>query len=516
MIEMRIGRAWDGAAGDERPVLFALAALVALAVALYWPSMESLATLWSDPERRTYQHGYLLSAVVLWLLFRARSRIAAAAGPSSPALLGLVVLASLAWAVAWQARLQTLHVLLWPVALWAAAAAALGLRAGRVLLWPFGFFCFALPVWDALVPLLQSATVRANQALAALVGMPVIIEDRLIHIPAGSFEIAGGCSGLNYLVVGLAIAALLGEINRDSIRRRAYLIALGGGLALVSNWLRVFIIIYAGHLSDMTHYLVRVDHYKWGWALFSVVLVAFFLYVRRLPPSAGAPRPPAHTPARAVRPHAVMLTAAVAALSLGPLLTGWPGHFRAGSVEPVGTPSTDGIRLADIGSWHAGPALGAWVPVFPGADAESLVEFTRGPLRVTAYSATYRSQEQGREMIGYDSRVQGRRTGKLVPQEKAFLRTDPGLAFRTAEWRDELGSRAILWWTYQVGSKRFTSDLAAQLWYGLSSLWSAPAATILVLHADCRPDCEQAQGALREFSSAASPQLLDVAADTGN
>ena len=51
------------------------------------------------------------------------------------------------------------------------------------------------------------------------------------HVPAGSLEIAGGCSGLHFFIVGVAIAALYGELNRDSLRTRVQLVALAALLA---------------------------------------------------------------------------------------------------------------------------------------------------------------------------------------------------------------------------------------------------------------------------------------------
>lgn len=516
MSATRVSSAPVAALDINRPVAIALAALLLLAIWLYWPSIAALAKLWSHPERRTYQHGYLISAIVLWLLYRSRGRISAAAGPQAPALILAALLIGLCWAVAWQAGLRAVHVLLWPAALWCAAAGMLGVAAGRLMLWPFAYFYFGLPVWDALIPSLQAVTVYANQAMALLVGMPVVIDGTLIHIPAGSFEIAGGCSGLNYLVVGLAIAALLGEINRDSWRRRAYLIALGGMLALISNWLRVFIIIYAGHLSDMTHYLVRVDHYKWGWVLFAFVLVFFFAYTRRLPPSQEAPVL-ASSPAR--RPGSLQLAAAMAAvlaLALGPLLTVLPGQLRAGRGSGSDATNLRGIGLNDIGSWKAGAAVGDWTPEYPGADAESLVEFLRGDDRITVYAAGYLTQSQGRELIGHDSRIQGRAVGRLARTGRQLAASSPPIQMAEAEWRGDYGGRALLWWTYQIDTQQFAAGLPAQLWYGIRSLWSRPVSAIVALHAECLPDCEQARRALKAFSAEAMPELLAAAVNVSD
>jgi exosortase A len=495
-------------------VLLVVAALVLAAVAAFWPSMEAIAALWSHPERRTYQHGYLIAALALWLLFRSRGQLVAATSAPVPALLALAAAGSICWLVAYRAGLQAVHVLLWPVVLWAAMTGALGLRAGRILLAPVAFLYFALPVWDALIPLLQQGTVLANRLLGTVFGVPMLIEDTLVHIPEGSFEIAGGCSGLNYFIVGIAIAGLLGEINGDSARRRLLLLAISGALAIASNWLRVFIIIYAGHVTDMTHYLVRVDHYNFGWVLYAFVLGVFFLIVRRLPDSNPERAAPGNRSA-AMSPRMPAALAALAGLALGWMVSVTADLGQARDNADNGQAGRRDIDDVRFGPWQPGPAMGDWVPVFPGADAESLVDFTREGERIGVYTATYLRQAQGRELIGHDSRVQGSGSGRLAMHNVRAIAGAIPMEAIEAEWRSASGSRALLWWTYRVGSSEFTSGLRAQLWYGLASLWSEPVSAVVAMRAECRPDCEQARSSLQEFAAEALPAMLTAASRTG-
>lgn len=499
---------------SQRP-LVVLALLVAVALAAFWPSISALTELWSHPERRTYQHGYLIAAIAFWLLFRERQQIASAAGRPSPGLLIVASAGAVAWAVAWNAGLQVVHFLLWPAILWAAIAGALGWQAGRALAPPVAYLYFAMPIWDALTPGLQSATVLANQVLAMMVGMPVLIEGNLIHIPEGSFEIAGGCSGLNYLVVGLAIAALLGEVNRDRVGRRLLLIAIGGGLAIASNWLRVFIIIYAGHVTDMDHYLVRVDHYNFGWVLYAFVLALFFYIARKLPESRIAAGPDFQQEPSAVGQSLVPGMIAFVILVLGPGLAGTVRLAGTGEVEKSTGVGVSQIELPQALEWRPAPASGEWVPIFAGADAESLVEFSRGEFRVTAYTATYLRQAQGRELIGHGSRIGGNAAGRLTQSRVRLAATEPAISAMEAQWRSAGGASALIWWTYRIGSRDFTNGLRAQLWYGLASLWSEPVSAVVALRSECRPDCGQARLVLQDFAEDALPELLAAASRTG-
>lgn len=502
--------------GASRRPLVVLALLVMVALAAFWPSISALMELWSHTERRTYQHGYLIAAIALWLLYRERRRIAEVVEGPSPVLLVFAAVGGVAWAIAWNAGLQAAHILLWPAILWAAATGAVGLRAGRVLARPLVFLYFAMPIWDALIPGLQAATVLANEMLSALIGMPVLIDGNYIHIPEGTFEIAGGCSGLNYLIVGLAIAALLGEINRDRPRRRLLLIAIGGALAIASNWLRVFIIIYAGHVTDMDHYLVRVDHYNFGWVLYAFVLLLFFYIARKLPELPVATSANLHSVSQPHGPRAVPVAAAIIALCTGPLLAGSIRLTDAGADARNYTGGVGLLEVEDATQWRSAPAIGDWVPIFPGADAESLVEFSRDEQRITAYTATYLRQSQGRELIGHDRRIEGNGPGRLAVSSTRLVASVPATAVVEAKWRSTGGSSALIWWAYRIGSRDFTDGLRAQLWYGLASLWSEPVSVVVALRAECRPDCDRARLSLQEFAVDALPDLLASASRTGD
>jgi exosortase/archaeosortase family protein len=98
--------------------------------------------------------------------------------------------------------------------------------------------------------------VHVVRAALRLTGVPSYFSGELVQIPAGVFEIQGGCSGLHYFIVGLAVAVLLGELRRDPWRTRLRWVLVGGALALASNWVRVYTIILAGHLTHMQSYLV--------------------------------------------------------------------------------------------------------------------------------------------------------------------------------------------------------------------------------------------------------------------
>ncbi|MCU0940270.1 MAG: EpsI family protein, partial [Burkholderiaceae bacterium] len=273
------------------------------------------------------------------------------------------------------------------------------------------------------------------------------------------------------------------------------------GLALLTNWIRVFIIIVAGHLTDMQHFLVKVDHYYFGWVLFSFVLVGYVFLASYLPRRSRETR---ETPSPATAGtggragSAVALT--VAALASGPVWALVQPH----AVTEVLPPPPD---VAGFGSPK--PSLGDWRPVFAQADEETLVEyFGESATTVAVYRAVYHSQRQGKELRGHGNSVTGTRYRELEAMSRE-VRTDVGsltVLERVIESDD--GRRRLVWSLYAVDGKPAAMGLTDQVAYGLRSLLGPPPASVIALSAECQPDCDRARTALEAVAGHALPVLL--------
>ncbi|MBM0106193.1 exosortase [Steroidobacter sp. S1-65] len=460
-------------------------AIVVLGLLLFWPTTASLIEHWEDTVRRTYTHGYLLVGIVLWLLWR--NRVLWADVPVRPSLLAFlgVLGAGVVWLIALRAALQIVHQVLLPLILFGAFVSCYGWQAGRRLSLTFALLYFAVPVWDVFTPLLQTASVVAVQFLLRVVSIPAFVSGNIFTLPAGSLEVADGCAGLHFFVVGLTIAALYGEINHDSLWTRIKLMAFAMVLAMLTNWVRIFIIAIAAQATDMQHYLVREEHYSFGWALFAVTLVAFFLVVRRWP---AAPEPQA--------------TAAVGA----PI--SWLGAALAGAgllFAPVWQHIDDNV-VADHAPAQALPNAmtgwsvardthSDWLPVFNGADVTERATFTRAGASVEAFAATYKNQHQGKELMGFGNSLEGEslHVSRRGGAEHPWLET---------EATDSLGERWLLWHSYRLDERWFDRPLALQIQYGIGALMGAPAASILAFRTPCKGvDCTDARATLQHFAA---------------
>jgi exosortase len=472
-----------------RPWLIALLACIVAGVC--WPGTEYIGAKWRDTSGTTYVHGWLILAVCIWLVLRSRRELAAAPARVSPIALLALAGAMVAWLLCYRASIESLEVAVQPLIFWLAVTGAFGWSVGRLLLFPVGYLYFAVPIWDP-VPL-QHLTLLAVRGMLALTGPAALITGDEVHLVNGTFLIEEGCSGLHFMIVGLAVAALYGELERDPWRTRVKQLALMAALALIANWVRVYTVIEAGYLTDMRSYLVRVSHYGFGWGVFAVALCIFFWLVPRFAAGAGAEARPAPAPPRAasVRPELAGLAVAVAIIVALPLLSA-----RVRSTESAPDPAPQSITAR--APWQAVPldVRSAWQPMFAGADRLQRYAFGNAQGEtVEVVEVLYGTQRQGAELVGETSSLFG---PALAAGDEQVVMSARG-AFREAEVIERSGLRSLVWWRFEVAGRNLTGQFTEQLLYGAYALVSNPPAGLIALRVACRADCDSARRTLRDF-----------------
>lgn len=238
-------------------------------------------TLWRHSfDDGTYSHSYLIPFIVLYLYYNlAKQKLLLF---STKVKLGKVLLLAISCYCLFITSSAQLSVGYWlSMLLVCLTSINLLFRFNWYLLFPTTLLIFIFPIWGALVPLLQNISTKAVTFIMGFSGIPIYVEEQFITIPAGVFEIAGGCSGLRYLIVSLAISSLFIFLYIQNIKRASLFLTVAIVGALLTNWIRITALIVIGDYTDMQSSLMT-DHNAFGWYIYMPFMILLFLWGNKL------------------------------------------------------------------------------------------------------------------------------------------------------------------------------------------------------------------------------------------
>ena len=385
---------------DLRRAAFAVAIAVAAILATYWGTAASIEAIWRRAE--TFAHGYVVIPIALWLLWRSRATLATVPlEPYWPAL-GAVAAFGAAWLVASTSGVLGLEQFALLFMIQAAVVAIVGLRFARAIAFPLLFLVFAVPFGEIFVPKLIDWTADFTVLALRATGIPVYREGNNFHIPSGAWSVIEACSGIRYLIAAMMGGILYAYLTYRSAWRRAAFILASILVPIVANWLRAYMIVMLGHLSN-NKLAVDVDHLIYGWIFFGVVILLMFwigsFWREGEPVSPSAPGATA-LPIGSVQPEAK--AGRLLAVTLAVVVAAFVWQPIGAAVDARHQPYAPALaRLSAATGWAPVDAFAPpFKPHYLGARAELEQGVASGPARVGLYVGYYDGQKQGDEMIG--------------------------------------------------------------------------------------------------------------------
>lgn len=227
-------------------------------------------------------HGLLILAVSLYLLWFHREELRNA--EIRPALLpGGVLLAGgcfmlLAGTFGFSLMVQFLSVI--PVLLGAVLLLG-GYSLFKILLLPVGYLLFFTGFMEKLLGSmsmdLQLMTARIATQFYRLTGIPVVLENSLIHLPHISLNVAPACSGVNHIVALVALAVPLAHLTQSAWIKKITLVLSAFVIGILVNGLRVALIgVYTFYFEGVDIHGPRETLYVSFIFFFGLVVLVFF------------------------------------------------------------------------------------------------------------------------------------------------------------------------------------------------------------------------------------------------
>ncbi|QCF26275.1 exosortase [Hydrocarboniclastica marina] len=474
------------------------AVLLAAFVAGTYPVLEKIGLRWMKFDE-AYSHGWMIFGVSLYLIVRAWRAHPPRVGfhPLWLVVLGVLVAVYTAAGLLYVEAVQ--QFLLVPMLLVIIATVAGWATMWRFLL-PVGVLVFAIPFWDYAAWPLQLITVEINKVLLSLWGIEFEVEGVLVFlIGVGAFEIAHGCSGLRYLIVAMALATVYSELNYRLWRNRILLFTFAVFLALLTNWIRVFVIIYQGYVTDMTSSLIN-EHDFFGWALFAGTLVPLFILAGRLERTPVQSQPSASTadsPRRPASPaKAGLVTLVATAILLAPLSV--LGGRDARLVQEKFSISLDAPENWSPLFQRQGRV---WEPKFSGEDHMNRFAWFRAEpgqgasmpdFYAASYILTYESQGPGKELIHDSNRMVDTRRWQPDGNFDLTVNGEPvsGMVLKDRA----TGDKAVVIYGFYVSGAWSSDPVGAKLLQLYSAINGRPDASLVAAAVHCG-ECDAREAA---------------------
>ncbi|WP_179105737.1 exosortase/archaeosortase family protein [Vreelandella utahensis] len=486
-----------------------LLALLGSTAGSWWLTMDR----WMKLDE-SYSHGFLLLAVSLFLTWQAWRRERPVVG-FYPLWLVPFVLGLAGYAIGDLLGVQALRQLALVPLILVGLAVLWGWRQLVPFLIPIGVLFFAMPVWDFISWPLQLMTTSVNQLLLGAYGVDFEVEGVFVYlIGIGAFEIANGCSGLRYLLVGMTLSALYGHLNLQRWSSRILLLVVGVAFSLMANWIRVFIIILAGYLTDMETSLIQ-DHDAFGWWVFAGTLVPLFLIARLIEGRPGEREAQVDdgdcAPAQPLRRHSDRWAMGVTvALPLVMVL-----FFSSSQAQVETRMQTYSLDPLSSESWAPlfQRQLADWRPHMKGTDRSLEKTFFRkdsgepGEDRVTGFVGlyTYKPQRGGHEAVMYGNRLYDR--GNWLPEKTFSVDAGDGIQWQglTLRRRGTDEQYLHLAYSYYVESFWETDEIRAKLAQLLGTFNARSDGSLMVVGIHCG-ECD-GQATVSEMAAEVRPEL---------
>ena len=491
------------------PALAAALAVVGILV-VHFGTVESIVAIWRRSE--TFAHGFVVVPICLWLLWRKRRELeATAAKPWYPAF-AIVALSGLVWLVMSIGDVIGVRQFALAFMLQAAIVGVAGLAVARVAAFPLAFLLFAVPAGEFLLPTLIDRTADFTVAALRLSGVPVYREANHFIIPSGAWSVVEACSGLRYLIASVMIGVIYGAVAYRSAGRRAAFIAASVLVPIVANWLRAYMIVMIGHLSD-NRLAVGVDHLIYGWLFFGVVMGLLFWV------GSFWSEPPLEAPVANVLPKpgdrqvpvSRFFAAALVAIAVAGV---WRPLFAA-IERPPSVGAAVIAPLAASGGFTSvqADALPEWTPNYGGHSTTLRQVFARNDVPVALYIAYYRDQKKGSELVTSANEL-------VMPHEKRWIehgrdrvdlkfdsRDVEAIRASIADQRDQLTAYRLFWVDGSVTGSAYVAK-ALLAWARLNG--RSGDAALVVTYARASATTDVALEAMR----ALSPEILRALAAT--
>lgn len=253
--------------------------IVGLLLLVYMPALIDLVTDWATDGN--YSHGFLVPIISGYLIWRKRKELAEL--EKSTHWLGLaIVLAGMILFILGNGASEyfTVRVSL-VITIFGLILYLYGKPTIRKSWFEIIFLFFMVPIpyviyFSATFPM-QLLASKITVSILNFIGMSVVRQGNIIHLPNQSLEVAEACSGMRSLISLLALGAIYAYLTQKRLSGKIILFLSTIPIAVLGNIFRVFLTAVIVYTSDLT-ITEGAPHFILGSSVFIVTIVLLFIF----------------------------------------------------------------------------------------------------------------------------------------------------------------------------------------------------------------------------------------------
>jgi len=253
---------------------------------IYLPAIIDLVADWYNDAN--YSHGFLVPVISFYLIWKdRRALLGIMSKPSAPGLI-IVIIGMLLFILGNGASEYFTVRLSLVVTIFGLALYHFGSEIIKKSWFAIAFLVFMIPIpyviyFSATFPM-QLLASKVTTVLLNIIGMPVVRQGNIIHLPEQALEVAEACSGMRSLVSLLALGAIYAYVSQKKMTAKIILFFSAVPIAVLGNIFRVFatsVIVYTTDLNITD----EPFHSIMGASVFVVAFILLFIFgaiLRRL------------------------------------------------------------------------------------------------------------------------------------------------------------------------------------------------------------------------------------------
>jgi len=332
----------------------------------------------------------------------------------------------------------------------------IGNQAAKHIKFPLYFMLFAIPIGEQLIPFLQELTTDIAVPLLELTGIPIFRNGLYLDIPAGRFLVAEACSGISFLVASVVFGNLYAYVSFRSLKKQLLFVFTSLIVPIIANALRVYGIVLTAHLTDM-EYAAGADHIIYGGIFYVIILFLLIMIGEKFRDKS----PEVNVSLKAnvfkkKKPQLLFVSLIISVLFF--IQYTWLNNIEK-SKQSIIT-QKQFLNIQQLPFKINQEELRQWQPNFAKADITQQGHILQNNGRnIDFFFAVYNSGKG--ELISSMNRLYDSERWTLVSRKVIALARSHIYVTKLAS---PLGANRYIFHWYQLGKKKFTSDIKAKLY----------------------------------------------------